>query len=411
IAVDIATTTVAAVLLDLTNGETLSKTSAVNPQTAVGGDVLSRIVYTQDHEDGLPYCQKLIVDELNNMTKTMVEKTGISYEDIRGYTVAANCTMLHLLLGVDPISLGRAPFTPVFREGQMKKAVDIGLCPQNPSAGLYCLPSVSAYIGADIVAGIHMARLAKTDKNVMFIDIGTNGEIVLTKGGKMYACSCAAGPAMEGMNISCGCRAAEGAIEGVSFEEGQLKIKVIGDAEPKGICGSGVLETVAAFLKCGAVRPDGRLMTKKSQIPDLLYEEGREKGYYLSRENNVYFSQADVRQIQLAKGAILSGFRALINTSELSFDELDEVMIAGQFGSHLKAETMVDIGILPAETRDKVSYIGNTSLSGAISVFLDKSLVDVYEEISESVQYMELGTLKGYNEIFISCLTFPKPEA
>ena len=429
IAVDIGTTTVAAVLLDLQTGETLERTSAVNPQTEVGGDVLTRIAYTiSNPESGLKHCQKLIVALLNKMTDEMLAKSGVAASDLRGYAIAANCTMLHLLLGVDPESLSRAPFTPVFTEGQMLLANDIGLCPANPDARLYCLPSVSAYIGADIVAGIYMSGIDKTDKNIMFIDIGTNGEIVLSKKGKLYACSCAAGPAMEGMNISCGMRAAEGAIESVRYNDavGMIWLRVIGDIRderdilvkrkpPTGICGSGVLETVAMLLKTRAISPDGKIKPKGSLIENAFYKDGKDKGYYLCgvpgtppAPTPLHFSQADVRQIQLAKGAILSGFTALIEKSGLTFDDLDEVIIAGQFGSHLKAETLADIGILPGETRNRVRYIGNSSLAGAISVFLDKNLVEVYEGLRQDVDYMELGAYKGYANLFMECLSFPE---
>ena len=408
IAVDIGTTTVAAVLLDLRTGDTLARTSAINPQTEVGGDVLSRIAYTIGNAPGLKKCQTLIVEALNRMTRDMLCETGLAPSEIRAYTVAANCTMLHLLLGVDPESLSRAPFTPVFVEGQERMAHEIGLLPENTSALLYCLPSVSAYIGADIVAGIYMSKIDRTDKNIMFIDIGTNGEIVLSRGGQLYACSCAAGPAMEGMNIVCGMRAAEGAVETVSAKDGRVAIGVIGGTEPVGLCGSGVLESVSMLLSTDSINPSGRLTPKKTTIPEAYYEEGKEKGYYLDRAHGIRFTQGDVRQIQLAKGAILSGFCALMERSGLTFEDLDEVMIAGQFGAHLKAETLADIGILPGETRNKVTYIGNTSLGGAISVMLDDRLTAKYESIRSRVDYMELGTYKGYNDLFVKCLSFPK---
>ena len=415
IAVDIGTTTVAAVLLDLESGDTLARTSAINPQTEVGGDVLSRIAYTIANPDsGLKKCQSLIVDALNIMTDDLLSESGRPLDDLKGYSIAANCTMLHLLLGVDPQSLARAPFTPVFTEGQMMTAGEIGLCPAKPEAGLYCLPSVSAYIGADIVAGIHMSGISHTDKNIMFIDIGTNGEIVLSKKGELYACSCAAGPAMEGMNISCGMRAAEGAIESVRYDEetGKVTVGVIGDtAVPSGICGSGVLESVAMLLRTRGIDKNGKIAPEGSLIASEFFREGKEKGYYLWRGEGgkaVSFSQADVRQIQLAKGAILSGFMALVEKSGLTFDELDEVIIAGQFGAHLKAETLADIGILPGETRNRVRYIGNSSLAGAISVFLDRRLVDVYEGLRQGVDYMELGAYKGYSNLFMACIPFPE---
>ena len=181
------------------------------------------------------------------------------------------------------------------------------------------------------------------------------------------------------MNIACGMRAAEGAVESVSYKDGDLTVGVIGDTDAVGICGSGVLETVAALLRAHAVTTSGRIDMKNTRIPDRMYTREREKGDILvGGDKEIRFSQADVRQIQLAKGAILSGFKALVEKSGLTFDDLDIVMIAGQFGSHLKAETLADIGILPGETRDRVVYIGNSSLAGAISVFLDSSLKAVY---------------------------------
>lgn len=411
IAVDIGTTTVAAVLLDLKTGDVLAKTSAINPQTTVGGDVLSRIAHTMMTEDGLEQLQKMIVDELNRMSGEMLQKTGLNASCIAGYSIAANCTMLHLLLGVDPQSLSRVPFKPVFTEGQMMPASQIGLLPENPKTMLYCLPSISAYIGADIVAGIYRSGIFNTDKNIMFIDIGTNGEIVLSQKGKMFGCSCAAGPAMEGMNITCGMRAAEGAVEGVSYSDGEIRLKVIGDIVPKGICGSGVLETVAMLLNTRSMSASGKVEQENSLIKENFFRFGKSIGYYLHKgdvNDNIYFNQHDIRQIQLAKGAILSGFCALIEKSGLSFEELDQVIIAGQFGSHLKAETLIDIGILPQETRGKVSYIGNSSLSGAISCLLDKSLTDLMEKLARKVDYMELGNYPHYDKLLMKCMMFPE---
>ena len=407
IAVDIGTTTVATVLLEMDTGKTIAKASDVNPQVVVGGDVLTRIAHTMEKADGLNELQSLIVDGLNRLTEELFEKSGKGPEDICGYVVAANCTMLHLLLGVDPAGISRAPFIPAFKEGQMLKASDIGLLPGNPDAGLYCLPSVSAYIGADITAGIYMSRIFETKDNVLFIDIGTNGEIVLSVKGKLHACSCAVGPAMEGMNITCGMRAAEGAIEHIAFKNGVISTKVIGDKEPIGICGSGVLEAVAALLEAGAINPGGRLHPRGSAIEDLYFDQDGTKGFYIWRgKQDIVFTQQDVRQIQLAKGAVLSGFTALVERAGITFEELDKVIIAGQFGSHLQVETLILIEMLPEEVRGKVDYIGNSSLAGAESVLMDRDLVDIFENLAKDVDYFELGAMKGYQDLFIKCLTF-----
>jgi len=409
IAVDIGTTTVVCALIDTKKGTEAAEASAINPQTTIGGDVLSRIAYTINHKEGLSKLQSLILGCLNDLTLKLTEEASIQEDQIAGYAVAANCTMLHLLLGVDPSSLAAVPFTPVFTAGQHRSAKEAGLIHCGGEAELYCLPSVSAYIGADIVAGVHMCDLIHAKKNVMFIDIGTNGEMVFSKHGKMWGCSCAAGPAMEGMNITCGMRAAEGAIERVSFRNGAFDVKTIGGKKPEGICGSGVLETVASLLASGGVEPSGKLCGNNEELRPFYYQEGKSKGFVLyGKDPEIRFSQADVRQIQLAKGALLSGFLTLVKSAGLTLDEVDEVIIAGQFGSYLKEDTLIDIGILPGEMRGKVHYIGNTSLSGAASVLLDKALSDDYEKLAGKVTYTELGSEEGYAKLFMKCLNFPE---
>ena len=410
IAVDIGTTTVVCTMLDLRSGDVAAKASSINPQTAIGSDVLSRIAYTMTNSGGLKKLQSMIIGCLNDLTEEMIQNTGIRKEEIAGYTVAANCTMLHLLLGADPQSLACVPFTPVFTSGQNRKAHEMGLTNCSENAGLYCIPSVSAYIGADIVAGIHVTDLIHAKRNVMFIDIGTNGEIVFSKKGELWACSCAAGPAMEGMNISSGMRAADGAIENISVKDGKFAFRTIGGGAPQGLCGSGVLETVAALLKSGGINTAGRVVESK-EIAPYYFHEGKVRGYLIYDGNTkIRFTQADVRQIQLAKGAILSGFQSLVEEAGISLLDLDEVIIAGQFGSYINENTILDIGILPREMKGKVRYIGNSSLEGAADVLLDKRLEADYENLAGKVHYLELGSKKGYTDLFMNCLVFPKAE-
>ena len=409
IAIDIGTTTIASVLLDLSNGEGLAKASCINPQTKIGGDVLSRIEYTMTHDDGLHELSDMICQCLDDLSLSLIKNAGVRKEDVYGYTIAANTTMLHLLLAVDPSSIAMAPYIPKFTSARAVPASQLHLTHCRQDASVYCLPSVSAYIGADIVAGIYMSRIYSTDKNIMFIDIGTNGEIVLSIKGELHSCSCAAGPALEGMNITCGMRAAEGAIEHTDYKDGHFIVQTIGNKEAAGICGSGVLETMATLIRCGGVDASGRISRNlPSELSGYLTKVEQKKAFCIADgKAPVYFSQGDIRQVQLAKGAILSGFVALLEKNQMTLDDLDEVIIAGQFGSYLDEDTLIGVGILPENARGKVKYIGNSSLAGAILCLLDKNVPAKMSEIATDVNYFELATFPGYTKLLMECLAFP----
>ncbi|MBF1001275.1 MAG: DUF4445 domain-containing protein, partial [Lachnospiraceae bacterium] len=240
-AVDIGTTTVVVSLVNLKNGEEIANASMINAQKKYGLDVLTRITYEYENgEAGIKQLQETIVSSLNDLLGEACTAAGVLRSEIREIAIAANCTMMHMLLGVDARSIGKSPFRPVFTEAKTVLCSEIGL-KAGEGASLYCLPQVSGYIGADIVAGAYVCELDKTDQNVLFIDIGTNGEIVLSKKGELLCCSCAAGPALEGMNIRSGMRASEGAVEEVTLSEKGIRLKTIGDLSPRGICGSGIL--------------------------------------------------------------------------------------------------------------------------------------------------------------------------
>nr|MDA8226382.1 ASKHA domain-containing protein [Desulfitobacterium hafniense] len=291
-------------------------------------------------------------------------------------------------------------------------AQEIGL-KASPGARLYCLPSVSAYIGADIVAGAYVCQLFKDRGNVLFIDIGTNGEIILSNHGRLLSCSCAAGPALEGMNISSGMRAAEGAIEDLMITENGVEMKVIGNEEPIGICGSGILAAVKELIRTGLVKKEGVFIRKeKLEESDYRFEmirlDGSKREFVLKNGRHpLFITQGDVRQVQLAKGAILSGFYALLKQANLEMNQLDEVMIAGQFGSHLPADSLVGTGILPEEVRDKLVYVGNSSKTGAYMALMSVQAKEHIEELANQMNYIELGTTEGYERLFTQCLIFP----
>lgn len=415
IAVDIGTTTVVCSLVDMETGEILGDASEINAQKTFGLDVLSRITYEMEHpEDGAGKLQKAIVESVNAMIGEVCGETGVLREEIREITVAANCTMLHLLLGIDARPVGTAPFAPVFTRSQSLRAEDIGL-KAGAGAGLYCLPSVSAYIGADIVAGAYVCDLQHRKGNVLFIDIGTNGEIVLASGGRLLCCSCAAGPALEGMNISCGMRAADGAIEDVVITaDGEVERKVIGEEAPCGICGSGILTVTRELIRTGIVRKTGAFV--KADAFDAedprrkLIEvgaDGKRSFRLLDGDRPLRITQGDVRQVQLAKGAILSGFMALLNRAGIGMEDLDEVLIAGQFGAHLPADSLTGVGILPKGVEDRMHYVGNSSRTGAYMALLSGACRRDMEELAHHMEYVELGATEGYERLFSDCLIFP----
>ncbi len=416
VAVDIGTTTVVCTLVDMLAGKELAHASMINAQKHFGLDVLTRITYELEHpEDGVEKLQKAIVDSMNDMIADVCEQAGICSDNICEIAVAANCTMMHMLLGVDATPIGRAPYAPVFVQAKEVQASEIGLKAAE-GARLYCLPSVSAYIGADIVAGAYVCELDKEPGNVLFIDIGTNGEIVLSNKGKLLCCSCAAGPALEGMNISSGMRAAEGAIEDVKITEEDVRLKVIGNEEPIGVCGSGILAAVKELLRVGLVRKDGAFIKRKDlEESDYRYKmlqmNGVKREFILTEEpEKLLITQGDVRQVQLAKGAILSGIIALLNKAGIKMEELDKVMIAGQFGAHLPAESLVGTGILPEEVKDKLVYVGNSSKTGAYMALMSKKAKCEMEDLANRMDYMELAATEGYERLFVDCLIFPTFE-
>ncbi|KIR02636.1 putative electron transfer protein [Lachnospiraceae bacterium TWA4] len=415
VAIDIGTTTVVTSLIDMISGEELANSSMINAQKNYGLDVLTRITYeVENPEDGVEKLRKAIVDSINDMILDICKQTAINKEHIYELTVGANCTMMHMLLGVDAVSIGKSPYAPMFTNAKDLLASEIGI-EVAKRARLYCLPSVSSYIGADIVAGAYVCELQKTSENILFIDIGTNGEIVFSNKGNLLCCSCAAGPALEGMNISSGMRAAQGAIEDVVITKDGIKLQVIGDEEPIGICGSGILAVVKELILTGLVTKKGTFI-KMNQLEEddyrlpMLQLNGAKREFILAENetNQLLITQGDIRQVQLAKGAILSGFYALLNKAGITMDDLDQVMIAGQFGAHLPADSLTGTGILPEGVKEKLVYVGNSSKTGAYMALMSKTVKKEMEELAKHMDYMELGATEGYERLFAKCLLFPE---
>jgi uncharacterized 2Fe-2S/4Fe-4S cluster protein (DUF4445 family) len=410
VAVDIGTTTVVASLINLLTGEEIDNEAEINAQKNFGQDVLTRITYVLENgEQGTQELQKAIVNSLNKMLNRICERKNIKKDRIYEISIAANSTMIHMLLGIESISLGKSPYAQIFSGAKNIMAREIGLDAMSSFARISTLPSVSSYIGADIVAGAFVAGLDKSDKRVLFIDIGTNGEIVLSDRGKLVSCSCAAGPALEGMNISSGMRASDGAIEEMKIGKNEITLEVIGNTKPIGLCGSGILAAVREMLACGLVNERGNIIKPES----LELDDFRQK--YLIVENNkrsikvnndIRITQGDIRQVQLAKSAILSGFVALVKYVGLELSDLDEVIVAGQFGAHLPVESLVGTGILPKDVEEKIRYIGNSSKTGAYLSLMSSESRKEMDLLSKQMDYMELSVSQGYERLFVESSRF-----
>ncbi len=406
--VDIGTTTLAAALVDLASGKTLASSSSLNPQSLRAQDVLSRIRFATDR-DGLALLQMDIVDELNRLLEKLSAESGIGSGCIYEAVLSGNTCMLHLLAGVDPAPLGKHPFLPGIRGGEHLKAAELGL-KVAPAGLVYLPPVVSAYVGADISAGILASDLAVLPGTTLFIDIGTNGELVLASDGRLTASATAAGPAFEGMNISCGMRAALGAIERVDISpEGVLDIGVIGGTEPTGICGSGLMDLVSELVEGGIIGPSGRLTAPKSGAANQALA-GRitrtDGGSAFLLQGQLQLSQKDIRQVQLAKGAIRAGIELLLKEAGLTAADLDRVLIAGSFGYHLRERSLLTLGLLPPEAAAKVAFVGNTSRSGAEMLLLNRHLREQLQQSVEQVRVVDLAGSPEFERVFMEAIGF-----
>ena len=414
LAVDIGTTTVVVSLIDLRNGEEAATGAMINPQKIYGLDVLTRITYeTEAGVAGIAALQKAIVGGLNELAEKVCAERGVAADSLVEIDVAANCTMQHMLAGVDARPIGKSPYRPVFVKALRLKAKKLGLV-GNDDTLVYLLPSVSAYIGADIVAGVHICDLKNTEDNALFIDIGTNGELVLATPDGMYSCSCAAGPALEGMNITSGMRAAAGAIEDIRIGADGIDLAVIGDVPPVGLCGSGILAVVRELVRTGLVTERGVFNKPENFDNDdwrktMLHYNGTKREFTIHTAKtgkDLVVTQSDVRQVQLAKGAIRSGIEVLLDHAGLKAKDLDRVLIAGQFGAHLPAESFLEIGLLPPVSPDKLIYAGNSAKTGALSTLLSEKAKQETEDLAADIHYIELSNSENYDRLFAKCLLF-----
>lgn len=408
IVVDIGTTTLVTSLVDIISGTNIDDVSALNPQTVYAQDVLSRIKFASEHE-GLETMRRTIIDEINSMISKVSRKNFIDTKNIYEIVLSGNTCMLHLAAGVNPYSLGKYPYQPVLWGGEYLKARDAGIKIAD-FGNVYMPPIISAYVGADITSGILASELDKLKGVTLFVDIGTNGEMAISYEGRLSVSSTAAGPAFEGMNISYGMRAAEGAIEYFSIgENDEIEVRTIGNAEPAGICGSGLIDIAGELVKHGIIGKNGKFVSPDSEKADEklrqnLVKTDNEIKYKVSGE--VYLTQKDIRQIQLAKGAVRAGIEFLMRDKGVEASEVERVYIAGSFGYHLRAESLINIGLLPEEFRGKIEFLGNTSSSGGYGLLINKDCRDKMKRIVKEIDVIELSKYKDFDRVFVECLKF-----
>jgi uncharacterized 2Fe-2S/4Fe-4S cluster protein (DUF4445 family) len=407
VAVDIGSTTLVASLVDLGTGSRVGSASALNPQAVHAQDVLSRVKLGSTPE-GLALLHGEVMAEIDRLIGILTAEARIPRRRVYEIVAAGNTCMLHLAARVDPEPLGRYPYTPTVTGGRHLPAKDLGLS-VSPFGLVYFPPVVSGFVGADISAGVLATGLAGAAGVTLFVDIGTNGEMVLARDGRLQATSTAAGPAFEGMNIACGMRAARGAIERVSLEGGVVQVKTIDDAPAVGLCGSGLLDAVAELAAHGVIESSGRFTKARGLLaPGLQTQFGSRDGkpvFHLTPE--IYLSQGDIRQVQLAKGAVRAGIDILLRRNRLTAADVDRALIAGAFGYHLTVRSLVDIGLFPPELDGKVEYVGNTSRTGAEALLTNAESRDGLERLVQTVDAVELANDEGFTKAFVAAMAFP----
>ncbi len=401
IAFDLGTTTVVATLLDLETGQPAAVRSILNAQQPFGADVISRISATMLDDGALEQLREHAHDTLRTLTDEVCTEAGVDPAHVYEVVVTGNVTMIQLALGIDPEPLSMAPFTIVARRLPEARASDFGLA-VHERAPAVLFPALGAYVGPDIVAGILATGLTLDRRVRLFIDVGTNSEIVLGSSARALACAAPAGPAFEAAQIRCGMRAAEGAIEGVRIVDGDVQLTVIGDVEPRGLCGSGLVDAVAELLGAGVLDHSGRFVAASSDRLDKL---GEETVFHLAE--GVYLSQRDVRELQFAKASIATGWQILCRELGIESTEIAQVLLGGSFGTYLTPASAVKIGLVPKLPLPRIVAAGNVAGEGAKIAALSVTERAAATAVLDEVQYVELSGRADFNDLFVDQLSFP----
>ncbi len=410
VAVDLGTTTVVAHLVDLTKAVTIDTEATYNSQINFGEDYIRRIIYAEEN-DAFDEMQNRIVHDVNDLIVTLVSRQKVDLQDITTVICAGNTAMMHFLLNLDPTRIRREPYVASAGFVPPIRAVEAGI-KINKRGLLYCLPSVAAYIGSDIVAGVLTTRIFTKKGISLFADIGTNGEVVLGNQDWLVCASSSAGPAFEGSGVKHGMRAGPGAIERLSIlDNGSIEFKTIAETHPVGICGSGLLDTLAELFTKGIIDRTGRFITDSN----ARLTEGDEGLQYqlvpaTNEHNEIVITQADIDNLVRSKAGVFAAIRILMESTQTKPQDLDAIYLAGGFGNFLNVRQAVIIGMLPDIPLEKIHFVGNTSIAGAKTVLLSRKALKAAEKIANSMTYFDLMSHLGYMEEFIRAKFLPHTD-
>jgi uncharacterized 2Fe-2S/4Fe-4S cluster protein (DUF4445 family) len=420
IAFDIGTTTVVGTVIDLLTGRELSHASRLNAQVVYGEDTISRIKYAIENHQGRRDMAEKIRVVVNEIITEAAGKAGIDAGEIYEAVFVGNTTMSHLFLGINPAGLSRIPFVPVTNSPVNLRACDAGIG-INPRGNVHVLPNIAGFVGSDTVGVMLACNYLEPGPAQLAVDVGTNGELALRYDRTITVCSTAAGPALEGAALTCGMRAANGAIEHLRITPEAIEYDVIGDTEPVGLCGSGIIDVLAELLEMGIVNALGRILAREElegKIPDYLLEHiimvSGEPAFLIcrgsqgeNRKRDVIITQRDIRQIQLAKGAISSGIKLILKQSGLTVDDLEAIMLAGAFGNYIRKSSAQRIGLLPDIPPERIRFVGNAASTGAKMALLSHAVRDDADRIRQKSKHLVLAAMPEFMNEYTNSMLFP----
>jgi len=413
VAVDIGTTTVVAKLIDMKDAKSLASEATLNPQTRYGEDVVSRIAYAQTDEKPAEL-QKAIIDCINELIANLCDHINIDAKQIYEMCVVGNTTMNHIFLNQPITQLGRAPYKAYSLDAYDLSSEELGL-QINPVGNIHTVENIAGFVGSDTTAVALAVDMGSAEEITLAVDIGTNGEIVLGTKDKLYAASCAAGPAFEGARIFCGSRAVDGAIEAVIVNDDDIDLDVIGSSPPHSICGSGLIDAVAVMLDLGIIDKTGRfadLEKLQGKLPPgilkRIIEHDGNAAFVLSdnEEKKVLLMQKDVREVQLAKAAIRAGVKLLQRKLSVEDANIRQILLAGAFGNYIRPESALKIGLLPAVPAERIRFVGNAASAGAQMLLVSSRFRKKARQLAHKIQYIEIANRKDFQDVFAESMTF-----
>ena len=413
VAIDVGTTSIVVYLVDMADGTVLAATSGHNRQAACGDDVINRIVCAE--KDGVKKLSRMGLATINGLINEAIDSVSVERRQIDNVVLSGNTTMIHLLLGIEPRYIRREPYIPSISSFPILKAGHVGL-KVNPTAAVFVMPGPAGYVGGDIVSGLIYTGFHREAPVTLFIDVGTNGEIVLGNNEWLMTASCSAGPAFEGGGIRWGMRAEEGAIEKITIDPDTLAptFSVVGEVPPRGICGSGMIDLLSEMFLTGIIQPTGKFNVDDDH--PRITKDGDETAYILayahetSVDKDILFLESDIDNLIRSKGAVYAGFRVLLNQTGMDFSMIDRLIITGGFGQYLDLEKAVTIGLLPDIDRSKFQYLGNSSIGGAYMALLSKTYRKEAIDISNRMTYVDFSSNNQFMDEFTSAMFIPHTD-